>query len=106
MTSTTSTAAADQPIEHRRFERRDDTRPRIPFRDHVKSFRMFDDGREIVIDRRVIAFATPHREQPDTGSVIGFRASGAKPVVVRAPFAEVKLFWLGPDAPAGNGKAA
>ena len=102
---TTATPTADQPVE-RRFERRDDNRLRVPFREQIRSLRMFDDGREIVIDRRCVAFAVACKDAPQEGTVIAFKLAGAKPVVVRAPFAEVKRWWLGPDAPAGNGKAA
>ncbi len=99
---TETTAPPAKPLE-RKLERRDDTRPRVPFREQVKSMRMLDDGREIVVDRRVIAFLTPLKEAPETGTVIAFKLAGAKPVVVRTPFAELKRRWPGPDG--SNSKA-
>jgi hypothetical protein len=85
----------------RRVDRRDDSRPRIPFRDQVRSLTMLDGSREITIDRRCIGFLCPVKDAPDTATVVGLRLAGAKPVPVRTPYAELKKWWLGLDA---NGK--
>ena len=76
----------------RRFDR-----PRIPFHQQVRSLRMFDDGREIVLDRRCIAFLSAHKEAPERATVVGIRLPGARPVVVTTPLAELKDWWLGSE---------
>jgi hypothetical protein len=87
-------------------ERRHYDKPRVPFRDQVKSLRMFDDGREIVLDRRSIAFVVAAKDAPNDGTIIGLKLMGAKPIVVRAPYEEIRKWWPGSDVPASNGKAA
>lgn len=95
----TDAATTARPPE-RRFDR-----PKVPFRDQVKSLRMFDDGREIVLDRRSIAFAVACKDAPTEGTIIGLKLMGAKPIVVRAPFEDIRRWWLGNDVPVANGKA-
>jgi hypothetical protein len=58
---------------------------------------MHDDDRELILDRRHIAFAIPLKEAPDSSTVIGLK--GSKPIVVTTPYAEVVKWWLGKDAP-------
>jgi hypothetical protein len=61
---------------------------------HVQSFHM-PDGREIVIDRRAIAFCCQCKESPEAQTVIAFKAGRASPCPVTVPIAEVKSWWLG-----------
>jgi hypothetical protein len=101
-----TTTPTDATTERR--ERRSD-RPKIPYREQVRGFRMHDDDRELILDRRHIAFATPYREEPEISTVLGLK--GSKPVVVRTAYAEIVKWWLGKDAPPVppakvNGKAA
>jgi hypothetical protein len=84
----TGTATIRPPA--RRFDK-----PRVPFREQIRSLRMLDDNREIVLDRRCIAFLCAHKEAPDRATVVGIRLPGAKPVVVQTSIAELKQWWLG-----------
>ena len=76
----------------RRFDK-----PRVPFREQVRSLRMLEDNREVVIDRRVIAFLCAFKEAPDKATVMGIRLPGARPIVVQTPIEELKRWWLGPE---------
>src|SRR5262245_30421341 len=85
-----------------------DAGKRIPYREQIRGFRMHEDDRELILDRRQIAFAIPMKESPQTSTVIGLK--GSKPIVVTTSYREVVSWWLGKDAPpvppAKNGKAA
>ena len=92
MTITTAPAKdVGKHVEHK-FDK-----PKIPYKDQVKGFRMHDDGRELILDRRHIAFAIPLKEAPDTSTVIGLK--GSRPIVVATPYAEIVTWWLGKDRP-------
>jgi hypothetical protein len=89
-------------------ERRSD-KSKIPYREQVRGFRMHDDDRELILDRRQIAFAVPLKEEPATSTVIGLK--GSRPIVVTTPYADIVKWWLGKDTPPtppakANGKAA
>ena len=58
---------------------------------------MHDDDRELILDRRHIAFAIPLMEEPDTSTIVGLK--GSKPIVVRTSYVEIVRWWLGKDAP-------
>jgi hypothetical protein len=58
----------------------------------VRSFTM-PDGREIVIDKRSIAFATPHKEAPATQTIVAVGAP-VRAVPVVAPLTAVLDWWL------------
>jgi hypothetical protein len=101
---TTTATPADATTERRRSDR-----PKFPYREQVRGFRMHDDDRELILDRRQIAFAIPLKEAPDTSTVIGLK--GARPIVVTTPYTEIVKWWLGKDEPPvppakANGKAA
>ena len=88
--SDTATTAPEH--RERRFEQ-----PKVPFKDQIKGFRMHDDDRELILDRRHVAFAIPLKEAPETSTVIGLK--GSRPIVVTTPYAEIVKWWLGKDAP-------
>jgi hypothetical protein len=88
----TTTTPADASPERRRFDK-----PKIPYREQVRGFRMHDDDRELVLDRRQIAFAIPLKEEPETSTVIGLK--GSRPIVVTTPYPDIVKWWLGKDAP-------
>jgi hypothetical protein len=91
---------SDPPRRTERRDRRDDDRPHVPFRDHVRSFTLLGGGRELVIDRRFIAFLVPDKNNPATTTVIGLRSFSAKPIPVEAPFEEIKRWWMWSGEPA------
>jgi hypothetical protein len=88
--SDTSTTTAPKP--ERRYDR-----PKVPYKDQLKGFRMHDDDRELILDRRHVAFAIPMKEAPDTSTVVGLKLS--RPIVVATPYPEIVKWWLGKDAP-------
>ena len=69
----------------------------MPFKDQVKGFRMQDDDRPVILDRRHIAFAVPLKGAPEAATIVGLK--GSRPIVVTTHYAEVAKWWLGKDAP-------
>jgi hypothetical protein len=104
----------------RPVERRTSDKPKVPYREQIKAFRLVAGDREIVLDKRSIAFACQELKDPEAHTVIGLKIRGAAPIVVRAPCDDVLDWWLGKDRPptppvalnvnsdlpAGNGKGA
>lgn len=88
---TTATAALKGTVDMR------SAKPKIPYKEQIRGFRMHDDDREFILDRRQIAFAIPFKQEPARATVIGLKAS--KPIVVATPYSEIVQWWLGKDAP-------
>jgi hypothetical protein len=88
---TTTTAPPNGVLEKR------SGKPKIPYKEQIRGFRMRDDDRELILDRRQIAFAIPLKEEPAGATVIGLKAS--KPIVVATPYSDIVEWWLGKDAP-------
>jgi hypothetical protein len=113
MTTMTTTDSTIIKPERRTFDK-----PKIPYREQIRAFRLVAGDRELVLDKRTIAFACQEIKEPATHTVIGLKVRGAAPIVVCAPCDEVLDWWLGKDrpptpppapkgeAPATNGKAA
>jgi hypothetical protein len=102
-TTTTSTAApaTGRPIE-RRFERRDHSKPRIPFRAHLRELEMCD-GRKLLLDRRSIAFLCEGKPEEFGGkkvTVVAFKTMAKACPVVEA-YGDLKSSW---GADGANGK--
>jgi hypothetical protein len=51
------------------------------------------DGRKVLLDRRTIGFAAQSKDDPSV-TIVGCRISGAKPVPVKATYADI-VAWLG-----------
>lgn len=80
-------------------ERRVFDKPKIPYREQIRAFRLVAGDRQLVLDKRVIAFACQELKAPEAHTVIGLKVRGAAPIVVRASCDEVLDWWLGKDRP-------
>jgi hypothetical protein len=97
------TATADATSE-RRLNR--DRPHRVPHTAHLREFQL-PDGRRLLVDRRLVGFLCepkPGEFGDKVCTVMAFKTQ-AKACPVVAAFDEVRSWWWGTPAPAGNGKA-